>query len=77
MKRGIGEARREIGKWLNEETGREIDRRALAELCGAYDLLYAELRRHIRMYRVADEAWNPEAEVDRLMGQVLEREVIR
>ncbi len=31
------DARREIGKWLNEQPSREIDRRALAELCAEYD----------------------------------------
>lgn len=33
------DARREIGKWLNEEPNREVDRRALAELCVGFDLL--------------------------------------
>ncbi len=32
-------ARREIGKWLNEQASREIDRQALAELCTEYDML--------------------------------------
>lgn len=31
------DARREIGKWLNEQPSREIDRQALAELCAEYD----------------------------------------
>ena len=32
-------ARREIGKWLNEQPNREIDRQALALLCAEYDLM--------------------------------------
>ena len=32
-------ARREIGKWLNEQPNREIDRQALAELCVEYDTM--------------------------------------
>lgn len=32
-------ARREIGKWLNEEPNRELDRKLLAELCADYDAL--------------------------------------
>jgi DUF1680 family protein len=30
-------ARHEIGKWLNEQPNREIDRRVLAELCAEHD----------------------------------------
>ena len=30
-------ARREIGKWLNEQQNREVDRVALAELCAEHD----------------------------------------
>lgn len=39
------DARREIGKWLNEEPDREIDRRSLAELCAAYDTMKLEHQR--------------------------------
>ena len=34
-------ARIEIGKWLNEQPSREIDRAALAEMCAQYDELQA------------------------------------
>lgn len=64
-------ARNEIGHWLNELPNRDVDRRALAELCADYDAVYAALRWHIRVYRVADEAWNPEAETDRIMKLAL------
>jgi hypothetical protein len=37
-------ARTEIGKWLNEQPNREIDRQALAELCADYDRLIAVAR---------------------------------
>ena len=30
-------ARREIGKWLNEQLNREVDRVALAQLCAEHD----------------------------------------
>lgn len=41
---GLGShARREIGHWLNELPTRDVDRRALAELCADYDALEAEL----------------------------------
>lgn len=30
-------ARREIGKWLNEQPNRDIDREALAQLCAEHD----------------------------------------
>lgn len=36
-------ARREIGKWLNEEPNRELDRKLLAELCADYDMLERQL----------------------------------
>lgn len=32
-------ARREIGKWLNEQPNREVDKQALAELCVEFDRL--------------------------------------
>lgn len=64
-------ARREIGKWLNELPNRDVDRATLAELCADYDALHATLRWHIRVYRVADEAWEPEAETDRIMKLAL------
>lgn len=33
------DARRELGKWLNEETNRPVDRVALAQLCTGFDAL--------------------------------------
>jgi len=30
-------ARREIGKWLNEQPNRDVDRAALAQLCAEHD----------------------------------------
>lgn len=33
------DARHEIGKWLNEQPSREIDRQALVQLCAEYDML--------------------------------------
>lgn len=66
-------ARQEIGHWLNELPNRNVDRGALAELCADYDALEAALRWHIRVYRVADEAWEPEAEIDRLMKLALSK----
>ena len=44
----------------------------LAELLDEHDRLRKALRWHIRVYRVADEAWDPEAETDRLMAKALE-----
>lgn len=40
------DARREIGKWLNEEIQKPIDRVALAELCADYDRLRADAERY-------------------------------
>ena len=36
-------ARREIGKWLNEQPNREVDRVALAELCAEHDAMLEAL----------------------------------
>ena len=34
------DARSEVGKWLNEQTNRDVDREALAELCAEYDRIF-------------------------------------
>jgi len=44
----------------------------LAECQALNEKLTARLRWHIRVYRVADEAWSPEADCDRLMAKELE-----
>lgn len=36
-------ARREIGKWLNEQPNRDVDKQALAELCVEYDKMQLAL----------------------------------
>ena len=41
--------------------------RELRRLHAENEGLRASLRWHIRTYRVADEAWNPDAQVERLM----------
>lgn len=41
---GVG-ARREVGKWLNEETGALLVREAAAELCAAFDQQEAKIER--------------------------------
>jgi len=50
-------ARREIGKWLNEQPNKDIDRQALAELCAEYDEIRrdAERYRALRLMRWRDE----------------------
>lgn len=54
-------------KWMFEQ-GRIAERvKANEEL----DRTRAVLRWHIKVYRVADEAWDKEAETDRLMEMVL------
>lgn len=42
------------------------------EIWGEIERLRKALRWHIRVYRVADEAWNPESETDRLMALALQ-----
>ncbi len=36
-------ARREIGKWLNEQPNRDVDRAALAQLCAEHDRMVRAL----------------------------------
>jgi hypothetical protein len=54
---GLGQdARRELGKWLNEEQNRPIDRVALAELCTDYDAMLDELKLWRRVGRALHDA---------------------
>ena len=46
--------------------------RKLLENKAEIERLRAALRRHIRIYRVADETYDPEAETDRLMALALQ-----
>ena len=54
-------------QWIFEQGCHERNK-LLAEI----DHLRAALRHYIRIYRVADEAWDPEAETDRIMRRVME-----
>lgn len=51
------DARREVGKWLNEQPNREVDRHALAELCEAYDLLQLGHERYDTARRMNPRQW--------------------
>ena len=59
---------------LDNPPGAPLFVEAAAELRRLQDeneKLEKALRYHILIYRVADEAWNPEADVDRIMKMVL------
>ena len=45
------DARRYIGKWLNEEPNANLERVALAELCAGYDDLRAKLDEAVKNYQ--------------------------
>lgn len=51
------DARREIGKWLNDEPNRPIDRQALAELCAGYDMLRTGHQRYETARRMNPRQW--------------------
>ena len=50
-------ARREIGKWLNEQPNREVDKQALAELCVEYDILKVGHDRYEIARRMNPRQW--------------------
>lgn len=55
---GVGmTARREIGKWLNEQPNREVDRQALAELCAEFDRLEIGHNRYETVRRMNPQQW--------------------
>lgn len=43
-------ARREVGKWLNEQPNRELSLQAIAELCAEHDAVMACLHRIVSYY---------------------------
>jgi hypothetical protein len=69
LRQRLNEVIDECGEYACENNGLK---QQLAECQKKNDKLMALLRRHITVYRVADEAWDPEAECDRLLAKELE-----
>ena len=51
-------ARREIGKWLNEQPNREIDKQVLAEFCAEFDEMKVGHERYETARRMTPRQWD-------------------